>query len=123
MLDITVAFLCSLLAGMGVGGGGLLIIYLTLIKNMPQDTAQGINLAFFVVSMALSLIIHIKTRSVYKSILPIALPFCIMGGILGSVLASHIHTQTLKLFFGFFLIICGIISLVKSKKHSQNTKK
>ena len=49
MFDIIISFICALLAGMGVGGGGILIIYLTLFKNLPQATAQGINLLFFVV--------------------------------------------------------------------------
>ena len=44
-------FLISALMGMGVGGGGLLIIYLTLYLNLPQLTAQGTNLLLFVLAI------------------------------------------------------------------------
>lgn len=34
MLDFIIALITSALAGTGVGGGGLLVIYLTLVKDM-----------------------------------------------------------------------------------------
>ena len=36
MLDFIIALITSALAGTGVGGGGLLVIYLTLVKDMEQ---------------------------------------------------------------------------------------
>ena len=42
------AFLAGLaagvLSGFGVGGGTLLLIYMTVFAGMPQTLAQGINL-------------------------------------------------------------------------------
>ena len=43
----------ALLAGMGVGGGGLLVLYLVFIKDMGQTMAQGLNLVFFIMSLFL----------------------------------------------------------------------
>ena len=43
-----IPFLISALMGMGVGGGGLFIIYFTLLLGTPQLTAQGTNLLLFV---------------------------------------------------------------------------
>lgn len=120
-LDIVIAFFCAALAGMGVGGGGLLVIFLTLLKDMPQAQAQGINLVFFVVSMTPALIFHIKMGRIYKKILPIALPLCILGGVLGSYIASYIETELLKSIFGWFLIISGVFSLFKMWKDKRNS--
>ena len=38
----------GILGGMGLGGGGILIIYLSLFTDIKQLTAQGINLLFFI---------------------------------------------------------------------------
>ena len=113
LLDIIVSFLCAGLAGLGVGGGGLLVIFLTMIRNTSQTEAQGINLVFFVVGMIPAFILHLKRKRIYKKILPIALPFCISGGVLGSYIASLLKTETLKSIFAWFLIISGIFSLFK----------
>ena len=44
--DILAAFLVAVLAGMGIGGGGLLIIYLTIIRNTDPAAARFENLIF-----------------------------------------------------------------------------
>jgi len=36
ILNIIVGAATAVLAGLGVGGGGLLVIYLTLVLNLPQ---------------------------------------------------------------------------------------
>ena len=41
--------LSGIIGAMGIGGGGILIIYLTLFADMEQMAAQGINLLFFFV--------------------------------------------------------------------------
>ena len=45
-VNILIAVLIAALSGMGVGGGGLLVIWLVLTAGMPAPTAQGINLLF-----------------------------------------------------------------------------
>ena len=49
-IHIPAAFLLSALSGMGVGGGGLFVIYLAFATDMPQLSAQGANLLFFLCS-------------------------------------------------------------------------
>ena len=62
-MDMVASFLISVLAGMGVGGGGLLVIYLSLVRNIDQLAAQGINLLFFVCASLSALVVNIKKRS------------------------------------------------------------
>lgn len=52
--------LTGVLSGFGVGGGTLLLIYLTAFAGMPQNQAQGINLLYFLPSAAAALPAHIK---------------------------------------------------------------
>ena len=46
-----VSFATGVFASLGLGGGMVLIIYLTVFVGMPQIQAQGINLIFFVPSL------------------------------------------------------------------------
>ena len=47
LTDILAAAVAALLTGMGMGSGGVLVIYLTLWAEIEQYTAQGLNLLFF----------------------------------------------------------------------------
>ena len=44
---LLVGTVLGFLAGLGVGGGSLLILWLTLIAQTPQEEARNINLLFF----------------------------------------------------------------------------
>ena len=48
----------GILGSMGLGGGGVLIIYLSLFTETEQLKAQGINLLFFIPIAAASVIIY-----------------------------------------------------------------
>lgn len=47
---IAISTLLGFLSGLGVGGGSLLILWLTLVLNMDQPMARTINLLFFIPS-------------------------------------------------------------------------
>ena len=46
------AFFCALPIGMGVGGAGLYVLFLTTFGHLPQVEAQGKNLLFFLAAAA-----------------------------------------------------------------------
>ena len=50
VFTIIASFLIAALSGLGVGGGGLFVVFLALFTEIPQITAQGINLLFFLFS-------------------------------------------------------------------------
>ena len=113
IVDIISSFFISLLAGMGVGGGGLLVIYLSLVRKMPQLEAQGINLLFFICASLSALIINLKKRHLnWRNLLILSLSGSVFA-ILGAIIASHIDASLLKKFFGGLLVLSGITSLVK----------
>ena len=67
MLILT--FLASLLSGicasMGLGGGSILILFLTLFLNVDRIVAGGVNLMFFIPVALVSVFMSIKNKS-YK---------------------------------------------------------
>lgn len=103
----------GILGSMGLGGGGILIIYLALFTETVQLTSQGINLLFFVPIGFLSLVIYsLKKQIKWKTVLKIS-AFGIVGSIFGIMLADILGGNTTQKIFGTFLIILGIIEILK----------
>ncbi len=106
-------FIISVLTGLGVGSGGLYILYLTLIKNIPQAEAQGMNLAFFITAtLAAATVNLIKKRISFVS-LALAVPFGIIGAAVGCRVASAMDTKLLSVIFGVLLAIVGVTGFFK----------
>jgi len=100
-------------AGMGMGGGTLLIPILTIFLGITQKLAQGINLISFIPMAIIALYIHNKNHFVhFKVALPIMF-FGIIGSLTGAYFIKDINNQTLSRWFGVFLILLGIFSIVK----------
>ena len=116
LTDFLVLLACSVISSMGLGGGGLLILYLIGIRGIPQLTAQGINLFFFVPCSVLSVIIYIKNGLVKpKKLLPM-LAGSALGALGGSFIVSRIGADALKTLFAVFLIVSGTALLFSKGK-------
>ncbi len=114
--DFLASACIAAMAGLGIGGGGLLIIYLTLVKQMPQLPAQGINLLFFLFASASSLIIHFKQKRIDCKLLLILAPLGIVGAVAGSFVAKAIAPLLIRRIFAVLLILSGTIELLKKEK-------
>ena len=111
MLDFIVGFITALLSGMGVGGGGLLVIYLVLAEGIAQYEAQGINLVFFICSSLAALTIHFIKRNINLKLVVFLILFGSIGAIFGSLLAANVSPEIARRLFGIFLLISGFLSL------------
>lgn len=116
ILDFIASACIAAMAGLGIGGGGLLIIYLTLVKHMPQLPAQGINLLFFLFASGSSLIIHFKQKRINWKLLVILAPLGVIGAVAGSYVAKLISPWLIRRIFAGLLVISGIIELLKREK-------
>ena len=104
------------LAGLGVGGGSLLIIWLTLVLNMPYDQARLINLLFFLPAAIITSIFRWKQGKLQiKIILPGILAGC-ASALVFSLLSGKLDIQLLQKFFGFILLATGIKELLYKKR-------
>ncbi len=106
-----VGALSGVLASMGLGGGFILLVYLTLFTEIEQKTAQGINLLFFIPIILLSLVFHIKNKLIdFKAAL-----ICGLSGAavvyLGFLLAKSLDNDWLRRGFAIFIIVAGIKDL------------
>ena len=107
---------------MGMGGGGIMIIYFGLFTSIPQVTAQGINVLFFIPIAALSVIIyHIKGLIDWKTALPFA-ALGIISSFAGSYLANVIDGKLLSKIFGVLILIMGVRQLFSRNDNKGNKK-
>ena len=105
--DIIAGVFMGALTGMGIGGGGLLVLYLTGIRNLDQLSAQGCNLLFFVFSSAAALFIHQKKRSLDFKMIGAAALLAVIGSQIGVRLTGVVPESVIKKLFGAMLIIAG----------------
>ncbi|MGN0643146.1 MAG: TSUP family transporter [Huintestinicola sp.] len=116
VLTFAAALLTGILASLGVGGGMILILWLTVFMHTDQISAQGINLIFFLPIALLSVIIHRKNGFVsIKELLP-AILTGIPGACAGALAADYIGSPLLGKIFGGFILIIGIRSIFSGKK-------
>lgn len=114
MVDFFVSASVALLSGLGVGSGGLLVVFLTEYRSVGQLFAQGINLLFFIFSSGSATAVNLRLRKIcYGSVLLMSVGG-VIGAIVGAVSASFIDPAYLRIGFGFMLLIGGIPSLVRS---------
>lgn len=104
---IIVSAVLGFLSGLGVGGGSLLILWLTLIAQMPQEEARNINLLFFLPTALIASLFRWKKGNLQiKKILP-AILSGIAAAALFTWLSRHISSDALKAPFGILLLVTG----------------
>ena len=108
---LIVGTLLGFLTGLGVGGGSLLILWLTLALEMPQTAARGINLLFFLPSAAISCYLRWKQGEVtLKKVLPAIFAGCAAATVF-SLVSTRMDLEILKKLFGVLLLATGIREL------------
>lgn len=116
------SFFGAVLSALGMGGGGILLIYLTAYLGMEQLEAQGINLVFFLPVAAVALFIHQKSGLIrWKVVLP-CVALGVVGVYFGAKLAMLIGSELLGKLFGGFLLIIGLRELFSKPKEDERKK-
>ena len=106
LVSLAVGILLGYFAGLGAGGGSLLILWLTLVCNFPQNTAKTVNLMFFLAAAGATCLLKWK-RQPLKPLLPAILWGCISAGIFNWI-AGRLDTNWIRPLFGILLLCIGI---------------
>ena len=115
-MNILIGFLTGIAASMGLGGGFILIIWLTLFGGLSQTDAQGVNLLFFLPVALFSVIIHAKNKLIEWRIIPFAVLSGIVGAALGSMLSFTLTDNTLRTLFSLLIIPVSLREIFHKKK-------
>lgn len=112
-------FLAGLIGALGLGGGGVLVMFLTVFMAVPQLKAQGINLLFFIPVGLFALIFHIRQKLIdYKTALP-AIGLGLIGAVCGSMLARFIGSGKVRILFGVMLAVLGVWELLAPHREKR----
>lgn len=117
--SILVGTLLGFLAGLGVGGGSLLVLWLTAVVGTDPQTARAINLLFFLPAALIACIFRKQQRQLeLKKLLPAILAGSIAAGLF-SYLGRDLDTSLLKKLFGGLLIVTGMKELFYKQKRAD----
>lgn len=108
LIEILIGFISGIITAIGMGGGTVLILLLTLFLSIPQHIAQATNLLFFVPTAVTAVIFNLREKSIELKVGIYIIVFGIIGAIFGSVLSNNIDVKILKKFFGIFLLFVSI---------------
>ena len=122
-MEVVFGIIAGIITSLGMGGGAILILLLTLFMNLDQHISQATNLIFFIPTAITSIIINVKNKQIdFKTAKDIII-YGIVGAIVGSLIAVDLPNQKLRKIFGIFLLIIAIFqvyeiytSYIKAKK-------
>ena len=108
---LIISTVLGFLAGIGVGGGSLLILWLTLVLNMAHPQARVLNLLFFLPSAVTASVFRWRQGTLnLKKVFPAMVAGCVAAGIF-SYISTVIHVDMLKKLFGILLLATGVREL------------
>ncbi len=107
------------LSGLGIGGGSLLILWLTLVLQMTHSLAGTVNLMFFLPSALIACLFRFKQG---KLDINRALP-ALISGCIGAAVFSYLHgkidAEILRKPFGILLLFTGIRELFYRPRNAK----
>ena len=116
MLEIIFGIIAGIVTGLGMGGGTILILLLSVFMGLEQHIAQATNLVFFIPTSITAIISVIKNKLINWSIgIPITI-FGVIGAIIGAQISMNMEVKILRKAFGIFLALIAIYesySLIK----------
>lgn len=125
MTDWLFPALCGLVTGIlsawGIGGGTLLLLCMTLFFGVEQQTAQAINLLYFLPTAGISLFAHRKNGYLDKAVLRAAIPAGVVCALIAAVVTTALDSTVLRKPFGLFLLYAGLSVLFE--KPQKDSKK
>lgn len=129
MFEILIGIISGFVSGMGMGGGTILILCLSMFLGVEQHIAQATNLIFFIPTAIVAIFTNIKQKNIdFKVAIPIVISG-VIAAVIGSIISNKINANELRKYFGIFLgliAIWEIYSIIKKyifNKKSHNKQK
>ena len=109
---ILIGCVLGFLAGLGVGGGSLLMLWLTLVLDLDHTVARNINLLFFIPTALIASVFRWKQGSInIRSLLPAIALGCVCS-LIFSKISIGIDITIIKKLFGILLLVTGLRELL-----------
>ena len=123
LISAAVALVIAVLSGLGVGSGGLLVIWLTMVEGVSPETARGMNLLFFVFSASAALAFHLRKRKLDLRLVITLSLFAVIGTLWGTHIGNLIDPTHLRKLFGCMLVASGSYTLLQGISPRKSPRK
>ena len=112
---------CALgcLSGLGVGGGSLLMLWLTLIAGTDQNQARLMNLMFFIPCALIATVFRQRQQPLNKAPALRAAAGGILGALAGNFLRGCFDPEWLRRLLGILFLLCGIRELFYRERKAR----
>ena len=127
MKEILIGAVSGVFSGIGMGGGTVLIVLLTIIVGLEQHVAQATNLIYFIPTAISAIIVNYREKNIDTKLAKTISFYGIIGAVIGAIISINTDIQKLRKFYGMFLAIIAvhdIYTLIKEYKlnKKRNTK-
>ena len=123
MLQIVFGIISGIVTGLGMGGGTILILLLSLFMGLEQHTAQATNLVFFIPTSIAAILTNLKQKNIDLKLAINISSFGIIGAIIGTIISNKITSDNLKKYFAIFILIIALHEVYELYKVYKNDKK
>lgn len=123
MLAIIFGIISGIVTGLGMGGGTILILLLSLFMEMEQHIAQATNLIFFIPTSLAAIVINLKQKNVDLKLAFIISIFGIIGAIIGAIVSENLSSENLRKYFAMFIMLIAFYEIYKLYKEYKTNKK
>ena len=123
MLAIIFGLISGIVTGLGMGGGTVLILLLSLFMGVEQHIAQATNLVFFVPTALAAIAMNLRQKNVdIKLAINISF-FGIIGAIIGAIISNNINSENLRKYFAIFIFIIALHEIYEIYREYKNKRK
>lgn len=122
-MPVIFGIISGIVTGLGMGGGTILILLLSLFMNLEQHIAQATNLVFFVPTALSAIIINAKQKNIDYKLAGIVIVFGIIGAVIGAIISESISSYNLRKYFAIFIMIIAFYEIYKLYKEYRIRKK
>lgn len=127
MLETLFGLIAGTISGMGMGGGTILILLLSIFMNFDQHIAQATNLVFFIPTSIAAIITNFKQKNIDLKVAKLISIFGVIGAIIGAIISDKIETESLRKYFAIFILIIAIREIyslykeykIKGRRHNK----
>ena len=115
IFPVIAGFAAGMAGAMGLGGGFVLMLYLTW-TGISAPEVRAANLLFFIPTAFVSMLISMKSGLIDSSVIPYAAAAGSIGAVLGLLAGSALDAQALRYVFALLLIAVGVRELFHRKE-------
>lgn len=122
-MPVIFGIIAGIVTGLGMGGGTILILLLSLFMNLEQHIAQATNLVFFVPTALSAIIINAKQKNIDYKLAMTVIVFGIIGAVIGTIISESISSNNLRKYFAIFILLIAFYEIYKLYKEYRIRKK